>query len=76
VIAPAHPYRTPGPRAATPWHLHADALRAAERLANQFVLGWAILRVGVCAFEGLDIEGVVALVIVVTAVASLARSFS
>jgi len=51
-------------------------LDTAQQLATRFVLGWAVLRVGVSAFRGLDLEGFVALVIVVTAVTSLARSLS
>jgi hypothetical protein len=40
------------------------------------VLGWALLRVGVCTRKGLDLEGFIALVIVVTALKSLARSLA
>jgi hypothetical protein len=71
-----HPYRTferaePARRAQP-----VDPLRAAERNASRFVLGWALLRVGVCSVRGMDFEGFVALVIVVTVIASLTRSFA
>jgi hypothetical protein len=71
-----HPYRTAGlaepERPAEP----VDPLRAAERRASQFVVGWALLRIAVCSVRGMDLEGFVALAIVVTVVASLTRSFA
>jgi hypothetical protein len=53
-----------------------DSVGAAQGIANRVVVGWAILRVGVCTLRGLDFEGFLALVIVVTAVHSLARSLA
>jgi hypothetical protein len=53
-----------------------DSLGMAQRAAQQLVLGWALLRVGVCTRKGLDLEGFIALVIVVTALKSLARSLA
>lgn len=70
------PYRISAHRVATAPDETADTLGLAERLANRFVFGWALLRVGVCTVRGLDLEGFIALVIVVTAVASLARSLA
>lgn len=67
------PYRTPALREA-PKPEPLDALGAALRLADDFVLGWAFLRVAVSAVRGLDLEGVVALAVFVGSVASLTRS--
>jgi hypothetical protein len=71
-----HPYRT-AERASQPQQARpVDPLWAAERGASHFVVGWALLRVAVCSARGMDFEGFVALAIVVTAVASLTRSFA
>jgi hypothetical protein len=67
------PYRSAPPVAA---HETPDPLGIAQRVAGRLVLGWALLRVGACSLKGLDLEGFVALVIVVTAVKSLARSIA
>ncbi len=53
-----------------------DSLGIAQRAAQQIVVGWALLRVGVSAMKGLDLEGFIALVIVVTALKSVARSLA
>ncbi len=72
MLPTANPYRIPGVAApAAP-----DPLGAAQRVANRLVVAWALLRVGVCTMKGLDLEGFLALVIVVTAVRSLARSLA
>ena len=66
------PYRTP----ATVPQEAPDPLGVALRLAKRLVVGWALLRVGVSAMKGLDLQGFLALVIVVTAFKSLARSLA
>jgi short subunit fatty acids transporter len=76
VIPLSSPYRNPGRPVATPRGEPADALDRAQKLANGFVLGWALLRIAVCTVKGLDLEGFLALVIVVTAVMSAARSLA
>lgn len=38
-----------------------------ERIASWMVLGWAVVRVALCATRSLDVQGVVALFILVTA---------
>jgi hypothetical protein len=68
-LSAAHPYRTPVLRVATPVREPSGVLDKAQGLASWLLLGWAALRVGVCTFEGLDLVGFVALVIVVMAVA-------
>jgi hypothetical protein len=70
-----HPYRITARRrqlARAP----VDPLVSGQRLARGAVLGWAFLRVVVCSMRGMDFEGFLALVIVVTAVASPTRSFA
>jgi hypothetical protein len=67
-MAKSHPYRSPPtvePRAVRE---SDDALATAQRYACYFVVGWALLRVGICTTRGLDLEGVVALVVLVTAI--------
>jgi hypothetical protein len=66
------PYRTlaPAPQDAP------DPLGVSLRFTERLVVGWALLRVGVCTMKGLDLEGFLALVIVVTALKSLARSLA
>jgi hypothetical protein len=74
VLPLSSPYRSaPAPVAA---HETPDSLGSAQRVASRFVLGWAVLRVGICTVKGLDLEGFIALVIVVTALKSLARSLA
>jgi hypothetical protein len=70
------PYRSPPCRVATTGLEAEDSLGIALRVANLFVLGWALLRVAACIVRGVDFEGCVALLIVIMAVVSLARSFS
>jgi hypothetical protein len=70
-----HPYRTPA-RHEAPQPEPLDPVGAAIRLAGCFVLGWAFLRVAVCAIRGLDVEGAIALVVFIGTVASLTRSLS
>jgi hypothetical protein len=72
VLSLANPYRIAGVVSCEA----PDPLGVAQRIANRLVLGWAILRVGVCTVKGLDLEGLIALVIVVTALKSLARSLA
>jgi hypothetical protein len=69
IVPLSSPYRS----APVPVGEPPDPLCAAERIAVRLLLGWALLRVGVCS---LDPEGFIALVIVVTAVKSLARSLA
>jgi hypothetical protein len=66
-----HPYRT-----AIPSQRRADAgacepLERARVIARVFLLGWALLRVGVCSVRGLDFEGFIALVMVADSIAAL-----
>ena len=70
-----HPYRSAA-RREQPARAPVDQLASSQRLAVGFVLGWAFLRVAVCSMRGMDLEGFLALVVVVTAVASLTRSFT
>jgi hypothetical protein len=70
------PYRISAPHIAVSPHEAADPMGIAQRVANRFLLGWAVLRVAVCTVRGLDLEGFVALVIVVTVVVSLTRSLA
>jgi hypothetical protein len=70
-----HPYRSPAPPCPAPVDA-ADGFRVGQQLAHQVLVVWALVRVGVCAVTGLDFEGFVALVIAVTAIKSLLRSFA
>jgi hypothetical protein len=72
LLAPSSPYRIPARVSPEP----LDSLGTSQRVAQRLVVGWAILRVGVCTVVGVDLEGVLALVIVATAVKSLARSLA
>ncbi|MGD0526608.1 MAG: hypothetical protein ABSE49_15785 [Polyangiaceae bacterium] len=72
IVPLSSPYRS----APVPVGEPPDPLCAAERIAVRLLLGWALLRVGVCSLKSLDPEGFIALVIVVTAVKSLARSLA
>jgi len=76
VLPPSSPYRVCASPVAPPLGDPDELLVVAQRLANRFVVGWALLRLGVCAVKGLDIEGFIAVVIVVTAVQSLVRSLA
>jgi hypothetical protein len=63
-----HPYRTPARRDdAPPRRGRSDPLRAGAAIACLFLLAWSVLRVALCTVRGLDIEGAIAAVIVVTA---------
>ncbi|MGH7295393.1 MAG: hypothetical protein ACRELB_10690 [Polyangiaceae bacterium] len=57
-----HPYRS-SVRPAAPARIAVDPLARAQRAAEYFVLGWALLRLVLCAVRGLDFEGCIALVI-------------
>ena len=70
------PYRVSASPVAAEAHHRDDGLVGAQWLARRLLVGWAFARVAVCAVKGLDIEGFVALVIVVTAMQSLARSLA
>jgi hypothetical protein len=70
------PFSSPYRSAPVPVPEGPDPLCVAGRIAGRLVLGWALLRVGVCSLKGLDLEGFSALVIVVTAVKSMARSLA
>jgi hypothetical protein len=48
-----------------------EPLQSAQHVARIVILGWALLRVGVSAVHGLDFEGFVALVVVVSCMAAL-----
>jgi hypothetical protein len=76
VLPLSNPYRIAARPTAAAQREGADPLGIAQRVASQFVLGWALLRVGICSVRGLDLEGFIAVVIVVTAVRALARSFA
>jgi len=73
VLAPSRLYRVCARPIAPPVDDPDAPLAVAQRLASRLVVGWALLRVGVCAAKGLDIEGFIAVVIVVTTVQSLVR---
>jgi hypothetical protein len=75
-MASPHPYRASEPRAALPPPESDDALRGAQSLTKLFLVGWSLVRVGVCAVKGLDLEGCAALVIVVAVVSSLVNTWS
>ncbi len=74
--APRNPYRIAERPDGAPVLEPVDPLGAALRLANHLVLGWALLRVVVCSIRGLDLEGFVAIVILVAGIASLTRSLA
>jgi hypothetical protein len=76
MLPPSSPYRASARRLAGRCDRAADPLLYAQRAAHRFVLGWAILRVAVCAFKGLDVEGFVALLVIVTALLSSSRSLA
>ncbi len=67
----SHPYRTPDGSSPVASRKAATGLEAALRAAIVVVFVWSLVRVALCSFRGLDFEGFVALVIVVTAVQSL-----
>lgn len=69
-------YRVSARPVAPPLPEPADPLAVGQRVAHGFVFGWALLRLVVCAIKGLDVEGFVALVIVVVAVVSFGRSIA
>lgn len=71
-----HPYRTASRIAPAPRPERLDALLGALRATRYFVLGWALLRVVVCAVRGFDLGGFVALVVLVAGVATLTRSLA
>jgi hypothetical protein len=60
------PYRASARPVRTHRHETADPLRLAQRVVGWFVLGWALVRLAVCAVSGLDVDGFIALVVVVT----------
>ena len=75
-MAASHPYRTSGSEAASPQRESDDALRSAQSLTKLFLVGWSLVRVGVCAVKGLDLEGCAALVIVIAVTSSLVNTWS
>jgi hypothetical protein len=75
-MAASHPYRTSDPEADSPPPESDDALRGALSLAKLFLVGWSLVRVGVCSVRGIDLEGCAALVVVVVAVSSLVNTWS
>jgi hypothetical protein len=72
----SRPYRSSPCRVATTGPEAKDSLGIALRVANLFVLAWALLRVAFSIVRGVDFEGCVAFLIVIMAVVSLARSLS
>jgi hypothetical protein len=67
----SQPYRTPDRTSSGSGHAPADGLQSALSAALAFVVVWSLLRVAICSIRGLDLEGLVALAIVVAAVRSL-----
>jgi hypothetical protein len=65
----AHPYRVAVRPGATSRTTPLEPLESAQRVAGFAILGWALLRLGVCTMRGLDFEGFVGLVIVVSRIA-------
>jgi hypothetical protein len=71
---PSNPYRLSACPDGEPGRGTVGLLLFGERIAHGFVLGWAFLRVALCAVRGLDVEGFVALVIVVSIVVPPGRT--
>ena len=71
----SHPYRTSAARQ-TPGPGSADSLRSAQAVAKLFLFAWSLARVGVCSVRGLDVEGFMALTVVVAVVTSFANHWS
>jgi hypothetical protein len=66
-----HPYRMPQRPKPVLVHRPVDPLAAARLASKAFLLVWALLRLVACATRGLDVEGCIALVVVVAVVRSL-----
>ncbi len=67
----SHPYRVAECRSsalADP----ADDLATPHLVAKSFLLGWSLLRLGICAVRGPDFEGFIALAVILTMFRSLA----
>jgi hypothetical protein len=75
-MAASHPYRTSESEAVSPRRESDDALRSAQSLTKLFLVGWSLLRVGMCSVRGLDLEGCAALVVLVAMVRSLVNAWS
>jgi hypothetical protein len=67
-----HPYRAPARRLSAAGAT-VDPLAGAARLACQLVQGWALLRVATGSVRAFDGEGLVALVVFVSLLASIGR---
>ena len=67
----SQPYRSPAPPTLEWVGDPPDVLRAGSRGAKAFLVVWSLLRVAVCSLRGLDLEGLIALFIVVATVGSL-----
>jgi hypothetical protein len=67
-----HPYRSAA-RTVEPERPDAkDASGRALAAAQTFLLGWSLIRAALCAVRGLDLEGLFAVVLVVTTALALA----
>jgi hypothetical protein len=75
-LSALHPYRVPEHPEPDPGLPPVDPLWDAQRLTSHLVVCWAVLRVAACSARGLDLEGFLALLLVVAVLASLTRSFS
>jgi hypothetical protein len=75
-MSASQPYRTPAEHVAPARDGSADSLRRAQSVAKLFLFGWSLARVGVCSVRGLDVEGFMALTVVVAVVTSVANHWS
>ncbi|HEX8795262.1 MAG TPA: hypothetical protein VF765_30145 [Polyangiaceae bacterium] len=75
-MAFSHPYRIPEFRVARPPSDAVDVLRGAQSLIKLFLVGWSLLRVGVCSTRGIDVEGCAALLVVIAMASSLFGAWS
>lgn len=74
-----HPYRTPDRRDEQPERRRCgelDPSRVALLAAELFLVGWSLVRVAICARRGLDLDGFVAIVVLVSVVAALVEGRS
>ncbi len=75
MLAP-HPYRTPDCRLVASQREPIDPLEAALSLASLFLIGWSLLRVAFCAKRGLDLDGCLAVTVLIGAVSALINAWS
>ena len=71
----SHPYRTQAPHDAQGTE-SVDSLGRAQSVAKLFLFGWSLARVAVCSVRGLDVEGFMALTVVVAVTTSFANHWS